>query len=284
MKPSNESRRLFLKKSAATISSAFLFFPGTCNFLTNLAHPPRKNVKFRFAVASDGHYGQPETSYEKDFPELISRLNNEKKTKGLDLAIFNGDLIHDKPEFLPQVKLHFNQLKTPYYTVRGNHDMVDETIWKQTWGYGLNHDFEVDKYGFILADTSNEKGEYVCADINWLNGRLNHYTSKKHVFVFMHITPEKWTKHGIDCPDIKKSIANFPNVAAVFHGHDHDVDDVKFSNNKPYIFDGHFGGSWGVDYKGYRIVEINNDGSVYTYQYNPQGGPLVNENQLSVSR
>jgi predicted phosphodiesterase len=210
---------------------------------------------------------------------IIRHLNDERK-KRLDMCVFNGDLIHDNPEFLPIVKTHFQQLKTPYYTVRGNHDRVTTSLWQQTWGYGLNHDIEIDKYAFILADTSNEKGEYLCADLEWLNSRLAHYQDKKYIFIFMHITPHKWTENGVECPDLMKKIETCPNVAAIFHGHDHDIDVIKMSNNRPYIFDGHYGGSWGVNYKGYRIVEIYKDGTLFTYQHNPEAMQTVNSQQL----
>jgi len=58
-------------------------------------------------------------------------------------------------------------------------------------------------------------------------------------------------------------------VRAVFHGHDHQEDDIKYFKNKPFIFSGHFGGSWGVEYKGYRIVEYSSVDSIITYQANP---------------
>jgi len=38
-------------------------------FLLSESH--RKKVKLRFAVASDGHYGQPGTEYEKFFSTIV---------------------------------------------------------------------------------------------------------------------------------------------------------------------------------------------------------------------
>jgi hypothetical protein len=273
------TRRDFLKYSFAGIT-------GAC-FLSALdsaeARPrfiPKKDIKFRFAVASDGHYGQPDTPFEQDFVNLIQWLNHEKQEKGLDLCIFNGDLIHDKPEFLPAVKAHFDKLTTSYYTSRGNHDRIDASLWQNTWGYGLNHEVVLKNNLFILADTSNEKGEYLCADLSWLEDRLEYHKNKQNVFIFMHITPAKWTQNGVDCPDLMKKVESYSNVKAIFHGHDHDVDTIKLSGNKPYIFDGHFGGSWGVDYKGYRIVEIDKKGNIFTYQFNPTAAPIVNSGWL----
>jgi 3',5'-cyclic AMP phosphodiesterase CpdA len=232
---------------------------------------------FRFAVASDGHYGQPDTAYAKDFENLTKWLKAEKRRKRLDLVVINGDLFHDDSVFLPKVKASFDQFPTPYYVTRGNHDRVSESVWKQTWGYSLNHDVAAGEYAFLLCDTSNEKGEYLCADAAWLQQSLQKHADKKWIFVFMHIPPnKKWTDHGADCPAIQELLEKTPNVAGIFHGHDHDNDFRKVSGGKPYFFDGHFGGNWGTAYKGYRIVEIFADGNWQSYQYNPTAAPILN--------
>jgi hypothetical protein len=77
-----------------------------------------------------------------------------------------------------------------------------------------------------------------------------------------------------------------PNVKAVFHGHDHDQDNVKEHKGKHYFFDSHIGGSWGTDYRGYRVVEVLKDGSVISYQMNPaairMGEKVVNKNSWHI--
>ena len=40
-------------------------------------------------------------------------------------------------------------------------------------------------------------------------------------------------------------------------------------NGLPFIFDSHIGGSWGTDYKGFRVVEILKDNKLLTYMMNP---------------
>jgi hypothetical protein len=37
----------------------------------------------------------------------------------------------------------------------------------------------------------------------------------------------------------------------------------------PYLFDSHIGGNWGTAYKGFRVVELMDDGSLVTYMMNP---------------
>ena len=61
----------------------------------------------------------------------------------------------------------------------------------------------------------------------------------------------------------------YPNVKAIFNGHDHDEEGIKTKNNIPFIFDAHFGGNWGTAYRGFRVVELLKDNSVATYIMNP---------------
>jgi hypothetical protein len=70
------------------------------------------------------------------------------------------------------------------------------------------------------------------------------------------------------------------NLKAIFHGHDHDQDDVKENGGKYYFFDSHVAGSWGTDYHGYRIVEVLKSGEVITYQMNPSTQQQVNSNKI----
>ncbi len=235
----------------------------------------KNDVLVRFAVASDGHYGQQDTDYEKNFDRLIDHLNHEYSESGLDYTFLVGDIFHNDPELLPAVKKKLDGLIMPYYAIRGNHDMAGD--WEKTWGYPDNFDFSVGDYAFVLASTSDVTGTYLCADKDWLWERLDAYQSKKGVFVFMHITPKDWTGAGINCPGIRDCLEAHTNVVAVYQGHDHREDSMKMWNGIPYYFDGHFGGSWGVSHPGYRIVEVNTDGSIRTYQYNMEIDPISNE-------
>jgi predicted phosphodiesterase len=263
------SRRRFVQKA--------LLFSGP-GLLTSF--PVRRNRKnpLRIAVASDGHYGQPEVPYAADYAQVVNYLNQERRQRGLDFSVFNGDLIHDDPRFLPLVKQSLSGLDHPYFVTRGNHDRVSADVWKQTWGYSTNHDFEYKGYAFVLADTSNEKGDYLCPDLDWLQQRLTHYKNHRRVFIFMHITPHTWTRHGADCPQLSDLLSRYANIDTLFHGHDHDEDALKTGQHR-HFFDGHFGGSWGTPYKGYRILEISHN-TIHTYQYNPVAGKVMNADKL----
>jgi 3',5'-cyclic-AMP phosphodiesterase len=233
-------------------------------------------IALRIIVASDGHFGQPDTDFQGFHADLTRWVNHEKLQKGVDFMIFNGDLIHDDPTLLYDFKSAISNLNMPYYVTRGNHDKVGLDVWKSTWGYPTNHSFAQDGYAFVLGDTSNEMGKYLCPDANWLKAEFAKHADKKGIFVFLHITPEKWTAHGVDCKEVTTLFENTPNLKGIFHGHDHDQDGQKVLGKKPYFFDGHFGGSWGTTYKGYRVIEIYSDDTWQTYQYNPTAAPVLN--------
>ncbi|MBB5438902.1 putative phosphodiesterase [Pedobacter sp. AK017] len=228
-----------------------------------------KKSKLRFAVASDGHYGQPGTEYAKNYQQVVEQINLQHKKKRLDCCIINGDIIHNSPSFLAPAKKCLDQLKMPYYVTQGNHDMVTEAVWTDTWNMPFNYAFVMKGQVFILASSSNEKGDYLCPDLIWMKAQLEKHKAAENVFIFVHITQVKWTKYGIDSPDFIDLISQYKNVRTVFHGHDHDQDDVKSKNNITFLFDSHIGSSWGTAYKGYRIVELMDDNSIVTYMMNP---------------
>lgn len=58
------------------------------------------------------------------------------------------------------------------------------------------------------------------------------------------------------------------------------MDGVRYTNKFPHFFDAHFGGNWGTNYKGYRIVEISTDNKINTYQVNASKTPVLNSNSL----
>jgi hypothetical protein len=276
------SRRNFIGQ---TIKSAILI--GAGNTITSFANnsfalPHAADIKLRFAIASDGHYGQPETRFDEQHGEMIDWLNQEHLSRGLDFTVINGDLFHDDEKFLPAIKAKLDALRMPWHVSHGNHDKTSEENWTGIFSKPWHYSFERGDTGFITLNTASPGGDYICPDIEWTKNALNHFADKKHVFVFMHITPFKWTKGGIDCPEVVELFNKQTNLTAVFHGHDHDMDDVKEANGKYYFFDSHIAGNWGTAYRGYRVVELLHNGNVLTYQLNPSEKTTVNTKALKV--
>jgi 3',5'-cyclic AMP phosphodiesterase CpdA len=275
------NRRIFLKGSLASILLAGL--SKSVSALTPKLHtdlPLNAKAKLRFAIASDGHYGQPGTDYKKDHDNIIQWINEAHDINPLDFVIINGDLVHDRPELLTEVKAnYFDKLKVPFYAIPGNHDHADTAMWKSVFGYEDNYSFEKNGVGFILANTSDTKGTYLCPSKNFIKQELEKFKSLKTVLVVLHIPPHSWVPESpfVDCPDTISLLHSYSNVKAVFHGHDHSLDAVFYTDKLPHFFDAHFGGNWGTKYKGYRIVEVDETNKITTYQVNASKNPILNE-------
>jgi len=262
-----DSRRKFIKN--ISLASAFLLTGKWTSLTATEVMSYRHKVKLRFVVASDAHYGQPDTPFEQMMDTITSQINLFHQQSPLDFCVMNGDLIHNDKSFMPLVKSKLDSLTMPLYVTRGNHDMVSDEFWNEIWGMPLNHDVVIKDNAILLGDTSNEKGLYVSPDLDWLSNKLEEHKNKKHCFIFLHIPQAKWTANGIDTPAVFEIIKKYPNVKAVFHGHEHDQDGVKMVEKVPFIFDAHIGGNWGTPYKGFRVVELMKDHSMITYMMNP---------------
>ena len=228
-----------------------------------------KKVKLRFAVASDGHYGEPKTEYENYFTTAVSRINGEHSRNPFSFCVINGDIIHNEKNFFPAAKKALDNLHMKYYVSQGNHDHVTAEEWQAIWNIPVNYDFEQGKNSFLIGTTSNEKGDYLCPDVEWFSRKLEEHKRQENIFIFLHINPVKQTNNAVDCPELLTLFENYKNIRAVFNGHDHDEEGIKVKNNIPFVFDAHFGGSWGTPYRGFRVVEVLNDNSVLTYIMNP---------------
>ncbi|MFP1929518.1 metallophosphoesterase family protein [Lonsdalea quercina] len=222
-------------------------------------------IKTRIVVASDGHYGQENTAYDHNFTHLVKEVNAFNAENPVDFLVFNGDLIHNEPRFLGPARAHLDRLDMPYFVTRGNHDRVTEEAWVAQFHQPFNHSRVWRNDAFLFMDTSDLTGTYRCPDLSWLNEKLDQQKDRDGIYLFMHINPVGAAKSSVQCETIASILSAYPNVKAVFNGHDHNRDEVLTRHHIPYIFDGHVGGNWGKNYLGYRVIEINHDHSVLTY-------------------
>jgi len=271
MNPTPSLRELSRRRFIRQISFASIaLMGGTLQRLTGQEVADlQEDVLWRFAVASDIHYGQPNTPYREMTQTILKQLNRFHADFPLSFCVFNGDLIHDDPSFLPQLKNEFMQLSMDWYVTRGNHDLVGQKLWIDNFGYPLNHTVTLQQSVLILADTSNEKGVYLSPNLDWLKQQLDKAAKAKYVFLFLHIPQAPWTNNSIDTPEFFNLVRRYPNIRAVFHGHEHDQDGIRTEAAIPYIFDAHVGGNWGTPYRGFRVVEILKNNSLVSYMMNP---------------
>jgi 3',5'-cyclic AMP phosphodiesterase CpdA len=253
-------------------------------------------VVLRFAVASDGHWTEFEDMHHCTGYLARWIRDHEVNGKGLDFLFLNGDLTANMGiSHFYRLRDTMQQANVPVRYIRGNHDRgkynetMNDSVWNDIFGHNLQHDFAVGDYAFIIEDTydymcpcdpaaTNNNGDRDWSHVpthnfNWVNERLDHYADKKYVFVLMHINPSKLGGYAIDCPVTTTAIAGHSNVAGIYHGHDHGKMDHEILNDRYYFWDGAFQRHWplGQGYPdnqadaSYRIVEVNDDGSITTY-------------------
>jgi len=235
----------------------------------------QQRVVLRFAVASDGHYGQERTPYQGNYSQLINKINQLHGKRPLAFVVILGDLVHDKPDQLHHVKVLLDRLDPEYYVVHGNHDHANAWLWKTVWGYPINERILAENYQLLLINTADPDGTYRCADAQWVRSSLAQPGSE-NIFIFSHITQGNWTRYGVNCPEIMENYTSNDQVRAVFHGHDHDVDHVKFEKEVPFVFTGRFGGSWGAE-KQFLVVEMEENGDLKIYRHNIENNNVISE-------
>lgn len=280
MENSHRSRRSFIR--SMSFGSLFLLSGEWVKLNAADVYQLRSKVRLRFAVASDAHYGQPKTDFEGMLQQCLTYINHFHEKNALDFCVINGDIIHNDSSFLPLAKQKIEQLNMPWMVTRGNHDMVSGDTWQSIFQMPLNHDRVIKKSALILGDTSNEKGTYLSPDLVWLKEKLDTYVQLDSVFLFLHIPQAMWTKNAVDTPAFFELIDQYPNIRAVFHGHEHDQDGIIRHKQIPFFFDAHIGGSWGTAYHGFRVVELLNDNTFLTYMMNPT--EKINEEKIEKTR
>lgn len=217
---------------------------------------PSGDGVFRFATASDGHLGEPKTDSRRYLKEFVAALNRVDAATPLEFVVVNGDIGHGGVTLLEEAKQGLGALSAPLLATQGNHDQVSAADWTRIWGTPANVVRRFGERSVVCANTSNLAGDYLCADETWLERALQGEAGQRDVFVFMHITPNTWTRFGVACPQVRDVLAGAANVRAVFNGHDHDQTGVKVDQGVHYVFDAHYGGHWGTSYRAFRVVEV----------------------------
>jgi 3',5'-cyclic AMP phosphodiesterase CpdA len=252
----------------ANLSSALVLLNGQSVLASDYLSGNRK-AKMRFVIGSDSHYGQKNTPYREYLESAVAQIGIQHKTSPFDFAVINGDIVHDDISYFGEAKKILDTLPMTYYVTQGNHDHATPEQWESAWQRPLNYDKRQGDTVMLFASTSNAKGEYLPPDLNWLEKKFKEHESAKHILLIIHIPPVKFTANAVESKEFIAIVKQQHNLRAVFHGHEHDKDSIIWHNNIPYIFDGHIGGSWGVPYRGFRIVELYSDGAILTYMMDP---------------
>lgn len=225
----------------------------------------------RFAIGTDHHYGAYEINNltsDQRMQLFVKTINNEHKINPLNFLITNGDNVNDDSALLSPFKSHLDNLVIPYHVVFGGHDVCEEEQWKNLFGYGRNFDFEIGEYAFISINNWDGRGTHSYwdeseADNVWLQNKVNQYSNKKGILLFAHFITE--SAH----PNTWNIIKRTKNIKGVFYGHIHDFN-RKILDNIWVHRSGHWSAPDGSAFEkspySYRIVELYDNGDIYTYQ------------------
>ena len=173
------NRRHFIQN----LSVGFLLINGKTILTSDLSQFDKKKLSLRFVVLSDGHFGQPNTNYKEFYNTAIQHINNEHLSKPFDFGVMNGDIIHDNVDYLVQAKRSLDQLNFEYFVTKGNHDIASPQLWESIWKMPLNFDIVIKNNVLLFGNTSNEKGEYLQPDLEWLSLNLKKYEKAENVFL-----------------------------------------------------------------------------------------------------
>jgi len=158
---------------------------------------------FSFVQINDTHLNIPGNEgypkVEEKLRSVISSINDEKKFPLPDFVLFNGDIIQGTRLKFLQPECEFSkrildELKCPYYTVVGNHEVLNTegnprflNAYKRTFGENrVYYSFIHKGFHFILFNNSNGLGKIggATSDRNeWLKTTLNEYDTYPKIIV-----------------------------------------------------------------------------------------------------
>jgi len=185
----------------------------------------------RIAVSGDTQrsYGKSE-----DFVAQINARND------IDFVILNGD-ISDFGLLLEFDGIYkiYNQLKVPFISVIGNHDLVANgaDVYKRMFG-DLNFTFKYAGIKFVCHDTNGREYNFngSTPNMQWLKNNLTLETGVDRLIAFSHVPP----KDGDFDPKLSLPYQNLlnqtPGMIASIHSHQHQPQITQYQDEKGIPF------------------------------------------------
>lgn len=211
-----------------------------------------EDIDIRFVVCSDGHWGQDSEEFDfvQQHEKALDMIDSIHADHPIDFLVYNGDIVHDDQTLHQTVKDEFfDELPTgvEWYGSFGNHDWAEDDEWEAVYGHPKEHSFEVGQYAFILAPTGSPRtATNESADADYLESKIDFYSGKDGVFLFMHTSPfprGDWDIDdvGVDDPAVREQCER-SEVVATFCGHNHDLNELITHNDARYFYVSRIGG------------------------------------------
>lgn len=187
--------------------------------------------------------------------DFVSHVNRKFE---VDFVVHGGDIsdfgLVKEFQWVNEI---LSDLKAPYLTAVGNHDLLanGKKVYNEMFG-AYNYSFDYGDFLFIILDTNSREYEFNgrVPDLEWLQQILSENDSRK-VVVISHVPP--WD--GDFDSELEQSYANIlandPNVILSLHAHSHSYLDKEFYNDGTRYFV-----TTSMQKEGYAVIKLWNDG------------------------
>ncbi len=200
--------------------------------------PDAGPVLFTFATFSDNHFkvdgmSWPDGRLFRRCSEAHDCVVRDLNAAGPEFIINKGDLTDVyEPYRLRAYREAVRDLKPPTHCIPGNHDHLRNEDFKADWldfagTERVYRSFDHKGFHFVLLDTcwtgEQERGFLGKEQLAWLAGDLEEHSAKRTLIYTHHPTNGEIEENRVvhDHDEFQKTIAQFPNVQAVFSAHIH---------------------------------------------------------------
>ncbi len=208
-------------------------------------------VKFAFIGDTQRYYDETNL--------IVHKINQDPE---IEFVIISGDLTDFGLNFeFEEILDVFKELKCPFVTVIGNHDLVynGEYIYQEMFG-DLDYSFKYRSFKFIMINTNSREYAFdgTVPNIPWLNLELSDTSNYINAIVVGHVPPyDQDFDDELEIP-FSESLVKYGKTLLSLNGHFHD-----FSEQIPYPGNITYLNSYSTVKGHYLVVSIWKDGFSY---------------------
>jgi len=193
---------------------------------------------FKFAAIADLHCrGDADVEKMRNFFETVSTRDNP------DFFVILGDISDDVPTVLPRLANVFNHAPVKVYPVSGNHD--DAEGWEPKYftdAFGpIEYSFDHKGIHFTVLWTQAYPRSMSTVRtktfLDWMVSDITKLPNTTPIIIFQHFPLSS---------DQYPAIQNQPNVTAILHGHNHEIQNSVVPQTQvqvhglPSLYDGYY--------------------------------------------
>ncbi len=216
--------------------------------------PDAGRVRFTFATFSDNHFkldamSWPDGRLFRRCSEAHECVVRDLNAAAPEFIINKGDLTDVyEPYRLRAYREAVRDLKPPTHCIPGNHDHLRNEDFKADWldfagTEQVYRSFDHKGFHFVLLDTcwtgEQERGFLGKEQLAWLADDLEEHSAKRTLLFTHHPTNGEIEENRVvhDHEEFQNTIAQFPNVQAVFSAHIHRnyITTSKLTPGVPYV-------------------------------------------------